>query len=435
MALAWSRGMVCLLSLLTIAAFGAPERCDGVDDDGDGLVDNGPVWAAVDADGDGFGDPATAVLLADCSELGPDEVSDASDPDDSDAARFPGATEQCNGLDDDGDGAIDEDGCGCESHLVDGDIYLVCLSPLSWYEASDDCVDKGAHLATLHTADVQAGFDDVVLDYGVDLWIGLTDAEAEGLFDWLSGNSLGWTNWRYGEPNDHNDGEDCVETEVGTGLWDDQNCTYPEAYVCERDCTEERWFLDADGDGLGDPAVEIWSCTPPSGHVLNDADCDDEDDRVPRFGYIDADGDGFGVGTPFVACDASLAPVDGDCDDEDYAISPGMPDLPDDGVDADCDGADPTTAPPVDTGVALDDTGTTSSGTLPGENYGTDHGSKSPEAEKEVEEDADATLLGDRPEMDPGDGPTYGFGLGCNSSGRSAGLLGLLLLPLVRRRR
>jgi hypothetical protein len=61
---------------------GAEEVCNGRDDDCDGRTDGGP-----DSDGDGFG-------VCDC--------------DDGDAAVYPGAAEDCNGIDDDCDGASDE---------------------------------------------------------------------------------------------------------------------------------------------------------------------------------------------------------------------------------------------------------------------------------------------------------------------------------------
>lgn len=41
------------------------------------------------------------------------------------------------------------------------------------------------------------------------------------------------------------------------------------------DCTEETWYQDADGDGLGNPAVTLDACEEPTGYVCNAGDTDD----------------------------------------------------------------------------------------------------------------------------------------------------------------
>ncbi len=82
------------------------EVCNGLDDDGDGLIDEGlPVGGPpVDADGDG------ALLCA--------ATPEAADCNDQIASIHPGAIETCNGMDDNCNGTIDEghptggDDCG-----------------------------------------------------------------------------------------------------------------------------------------------------------------------------------------------------------------------------------------------------------------------------------------------------------------------------------
>ena len=103
------------------------EHCNGVDDDGDGLIDDADPDVVdrtafyVDADGDGFGDPAGVVLAC---EAPPGTVADSTDCDDGSSQVFPGAPltcdahadSDCDGLpdapevDDDGDGLADCDG-------------------------------------------------------------------------------------------------------------------------------------------------------------------------------------------------------------------------------------------------------------------------------------------------------------------------------------
>lgn len=86
----------------------AEEVCNDLDDNCDGEVDEGldETWYA-DADGDGFGDPTLAIT--DC-DPGSGWVLDSTDCDDTTAARRPDAVrDYCDGLDNDCDGAIDED--------------------------------------------------------------------------------------------------------------------------------------------------------------------------------------------------------------------------------------------------------------------------------------------------------------------------------------
>ncbi len=91
---------------------GAPEVCDGVDnqcpgDPGYGQVDEGVTTRYYrDFDGDGFGDPADFV---DACEAPGGYVLDATDCNDGDASVNPLASEICNNVDDDCDGSIDED--------------------------------------------------------------------------------------------------------------------------------------------------------------------------------------------------------------------------------------------------------------------------------------------------------------------------------------
>ena len=89
----------------------ATEACNGIDDDCDSLVDESgatgeSTWYA-DVDGDGYGDASAA--LAACDQPS-GYVATSDDCDDADLAVNPGATEACNGIDDDCDGLTDEAG-------------------------------------------------------------------------------------------------------------------------------------------------------------------------------------------------------------------------------------------------------------------------------------------------------------------------------------
>jgi len=135
-------------------------------------------------------------------------------------------------------------------------------------------------------------------------------------------------------------------------------CSQPINYVTnDDDCDDNNnaigvatttYYTDADGDGFGNPATGVVACTPPVGTVINDDDCDDNNNAVglAQTYYTDADGDGYGTTPSVVACTQPVGHVllDGDCNDANNAIHPGATEIPDNGVDEDCSGADLSTA-------------------------------------------------------------------------------------------
>ncbi|MFN7143039.1 MAG: MopE-related protein, partial [Myxococcota bacterium] len=134
---------------------------------------------------------------------------------------------------------------------------------------------------------------------------------------------------------------------------------------------------DADADGDGYPAErdcddDDASIHPGAAELCDaadlDEDCDgradDADDAPgnPHDWYPDADGDGFGGGTPTSACDLPADHVDDhtDCDDANADAHPGAAEVCD-GADNDCDGgaddADPDGPPAVTTYADADGDG------------------------------------------------------------------------------
>ena len=80
----------------------------------------------------------------------------------------------------------------------------------------------------------------------------------------------------------------------------DNNCSGDESDAVDA----QVWYADTDGDSYGDPeSAIIESCTQPSGHVIDNTDCDDSNSD----------------------------------------INPGATEVPDNGVDENCDPSDDTT--------------------------------------------------------------------------------------------
>jgi len=293
------------------------ESCDGLDNDCDGLVDEagavGEVLWYLDADGDGYGRVTTSEMACTAPAA---YVADSNDCDDLDPATYPGATEVCDGVDN-----------NCNSEVDEG-----TSAPATWY----------------------------------------SDADGDGF-----GNALNSVTECVAPPGFVSDSSDCDDlapatnpaaTEVCDGA--DNNC---DSQIDEGAAAPATWYADADSDGFGNVLNSVTECVAPPGFVSDSSDCDDlapatntaaievcdgadnncdsqidEGAAAPSTWHADSDGDGYGNSlTSVVACTAPAGYVnDGsDCDDVNASSYPGGTEECDD-EDNDCDGT-------VDGGVVI----------------------------------------------------------------------------------
>uniref|UniRef100_A0A3B3S381 C-type lectin domain-containing protein n=1 Tax=Paramormyrops kingsleyae TaxID=1676925 RepID=A0A3B3S381_9TELE len=116
-----------------------------------------------------------------------------------------------------------------------------CPDP-DWYEFGDFCYKPFTDQKTWHAARTSCrklGADLVSLlslkeQITSDMWIGLNDLEIQG-YQWSDGSFVSHTNWGYGEPNNHEGREDCVEmvtTNNGSSWWNDLNCDAHQDWIC-----------------------------------------------------------------------------------------------------------------------------------------------------------------------------------------------------------
>jgi hypothetical protein len=118
---------------------------DGIDNDCDGLFDNGCTIWVLDADNDGWGD-SSATVVAGSPPAG--YVSVGGDCNDGDPLTHPFAGEACDGIDNNCDSIIDT-GCNLWYRDDDGDGYGVTFltqssasQPMGYAAVDGDCSDS-----------------------------------------------------------------------------------------------------------------------------------------------------------------------------------------------------------------------------------------------------------------------------------------------------
>jgi len=355
---------------------GADEVCDGDDDNCDGEIDEDSAvdvvtWYA-DLDNDGYGD--ASITDIDCDRPS-GYVADSTDCDDTVGTTNPGADEVCDGVDNDCDGEIDEEGATDASTWYadsDGDGYgdasataIGCDQPSGYVADGSDCddTDGSEHPGADEVCD---GDDDdcdgeIDEDSAVDVSTWYADSDGDGYGD-ASATAIGCD-----QPSGYvADSTDCDDTdsteypdadEICDG--DDDNC---DGEIDEDSAVDvSTWYADSDGDGYGDPSTSDIDCDQPSGFVDNADDCDDDNDTI----YLDAPETCDGLDND---CDTEVDedPVDGSDlaidEDEDGWGAPGTIRSACDGVsnELDCDDTDSSEPQVVD--ASGTDTGSGSTG-------------------------------------------------------------------------
>ncbi len=350
----------------TVAAVNpaATEVCDGVDNDCNGDTDDDDSGVADqstwyrDADSDSYGSASSPQAACDQPS---GYVADNTDFNDSSAAAYPGATEICDEIDNDGDSSTDEGVTTTYYADSDGDSYgdasdsaALCAATAT-YSTTDatDCNDSSASVNPGATETCNSTDDDC--DGDTDEGVTNTyyaDGDGDGF------GTSDTTQEACSEPTGFvTDATDCDDTVYAVNPAATEECDDE-----DNDCnglTDDddsgldltsavTWHADSDGDGYGDEARTTQACEEPSGYVADDTDCNDASSSINPAAtevcdtsdvdedcdelsddadssatgqttrYYDGDSDGYGITTSETVCDHTTgytATNSTDCDD------------------------------------------------------------------------------------------------------------------------
>lgn len=126
-------------------------------------------------------------------------------------------------------------------NTFNGHYYLLSNDYANWNDSKESCEQIGMHLVTITSAEENNFVENISMQ--LTIWLGLSDANSEGNWYWITGEPLNYTHWNTGEPNNAYEGEDYGEM-VNEGYWNDIDIRAPAQedpnrsinlfnYVCE----------------------------------------------------------------------------------------------------------------------------------------------------------------------------------------------------------
>ena len=105
----------------------------------------------------------------------------------------------------------------------------------TWADAEKKCVEEGGHLASVESNAENWSIQGLLKDIQDPVWLGGSDAAAEGTWVFTDGTALTHTTaWSDGQPDNRGGGQACMATNFKGPDWDDAACGESYNFVCEK---------------------------------------------------------------------------------------------------------------------------------------------------------------------------------------------------------
>ncbi|XP_055096234.1 CD209 antigen isoform X8 [Symphalangus syndactylus] len=123
--------------------------------------------------------------------------------------------------------------CPWEWTFFQGNCYFMSNSQRDWQDSVTACQEVGAQLVIIKSAEEQNFLQLQSSRSNRFAWMGLSDVNQEGTWQWVDGSPLSPSfkhYWNRGEPNNIGE-EDCAEFS-GNG-WNDDKCNHAKFWICK----------------------------------------------------------------------------------------------------------------------------------------------------------------------------------------------------------
>jgi WD40 repeat protein/serine/threonine protein kinase len=102
--------------------------------------------------------------------------------------------------------------------------YFLCLDSKTWADAEKYAESVGGHLATITTKEEYDWIKETFVPDSTTYWLGATDQQYEGNWEWVTGEAWRFTMWSKGQPDNYQRHEHCLEMRINFDYyWNDDD--------------------------------------------------------------------------------------------------------------------------------------------------------------------------------------------------------------------